>query len=87
MGRFDYLGKDKGGKKARRAALQPVHPPAAKVTPEPDARRLHGPEPLEAVYLRRETVQTVWKQIKKDGGESVSELVEDLLLAWLRTRS
>ncbi|PTA69731.1 hypothetical protein [Deinococcus arcticus] len=73
MGRFDYL---KEGRKVGKAR---------KVTPEPDRRRTQAAgEPLEPVYVRRETVRAVWKQVKKEGGESVSELVEDLLLAWLR---
>ncbi|MBZ9711983.1 hypothetical protein [Deinococcus multiflagellatus] len=75
MGRFDYLTEGQKAGKRR------------KVTPEPDGRRTQAAgEPLEPVYLRRETVRAVWKQVKKDGGESVSELVEDLLLAWLRAR-
>ena len=44
-------------------------------------------ERLEAVYVRKETVRAVWREVKKDGGESVSELVEDLLLKWLRERA
>ena len=42
--------------------------------------RAGGTERLEAVYLRKETVRAVWRQVRADGGESVSELVEDLLL-------
>ncbi|WP_284104335.1 hypothetical protein [Deinococcus sp. 43] len=76
VGRFDYLDRNgKGGKKggARKSA------PA-------DESRVGGTERLEAVYLRKETVRAVWRQVRVDGGESVSELVEDLLLAWLRER-
>lgn len=78
MGRFDYLGPaGRGERKVR----------GRKLTPEP-AGRLPGEtaERVEAVYVRRETVRAVWRQVKRDGGESVSELVEDLLLAWLRSR-
>ncbi|MBZ9751076.1 hypothetical protein GO986_21250 [Deinococcus sp. HMF7620] len=78
MGRFDYLSKT--GKKAKKEA-------GRKVTPAPDARRTHAPDPVEAVYLRRETVRAVSRALKKGGGESVEELAEDLLLAWLRARS
>ncbi len=42
---------------------------------------------MEAVYVRKETVRAVWREVKKEGGESVSELVEDLLLRWLRERA
>ncbi|WP_022802087.1 hypothetical protein [Deinococcus ficus] len=60
-------------------------------------RRDTGPgadEKLEAVYLRRETVRAVWRQLRRDRAapgsgrpeESVSELVEDLLVRWLRER-
>ena len=63
------------------------HPGGRKITPAPDGRRRgETAERLEAVYLRKETVQAVWREVKKDGGESVSELVEDLLLMWLRSR-
>lgn len=59
-----------------------------KASPAPDGRRKGETEDrLEAVYVRQETVRAVWREVKKDGGESVSELVEDLLLMWLRGRS
>ncbi|GGR83753.1 hypothetical protein [Deinococcus sedimenti] len=77
MGRFDYL------KKADRAAKKGN---VLKSAPAPDESRTGGTERLEAVYLRKETVRAVWRQVRDDGGESVSELVEDLLLAWLRER-
>lgn len=77
MARFDYLDKKKKkGKQGKKAA------------PEPDGRKKgETSERVEVVYLRRETVRAVWREVKKDGGESVSELVEDLLLQWLRTRA
>ncbi len=72
MARFDYLE----GKKPRKASGSGAD------------------EKLEAVYLRRETVHAVWRQLRRGGGpegngrteESVSELVEDLLIRWLRER-
>jgi len=77
VGRFDYLDiNTKGGKNRK----------ARKSAPAPDESRTGGTERLEAVYLRKETVRAVWRQVRDDGGESVSELVEDLLLAWLRER-
>lgn len=77
VGRFDYLDRNgKGGKKGG----------VRKSAPAPDESRVGGTERLEAVYLRKETVRAVWRQVRADGGESVSELVEDLLLAWLRER-
>ncbi|WP_293911552.1 hypothetical protein [Deinococcus sp.] len=44
-------------------------------------------EPLEIVYVRKEILRAVWREVKADGGESVSELVEELLSAWLQARS
>ena len=43
-------------------------------------------ERVEPVYVRKATIRAVWRQVKKEGGESVSELVENLLLRWLRDR-
>jgi hypothetical protein len=74
MARFDYL---KG---------KPVKAKKVKAAPAPDQARGETQERVEAVYVRRETVRAVWREVKKAGGESVSELVEDLLLAWLRER-
>ncbi|MFC4636806.1 hypothetical protein [Deinococcus hohokamensis] len=77
-GRFKYLLSAPGTEQAT----------GRKLTPAPDGRRKgETAERLEAVYLRKETVRAVWREVKKDGGESVSELVEDLLLLWLRGRS
>ena len=44
-------------------------------------------EPLDIVYVRREVLRAVWKEVKVEGGESVSELVDELLAAWLQERS
>jgi hypothetical protein len=86
MARFDYL-KDAG--KAKKKAEKPSK--KAKTTaiaPEPDGRRKgETAERVEAVYVRKETVRAVWREVKRGGGESVSELVEDLLLRWLRERA
>lgn len=99
MARFDYLaagdGADKPGhpegKKARKKAkkaLKKLRKKAAReLPPEPAGRRGETTERVEAVYIRKETVRAVWREVKKDGGESVSELVEDLLLRWLRDRA
>ncbi|GGM07356.1 hypothetical protein [Deinococcus aerophilus] len=81
MARFAYLDGKKGGRK--QAKLR-------KATPEPDGRRKgETEERVEAIYVRKETVRAVWREVKGDGdpAESVSELVEDLLLAWLRDRA
>ena len=53
-----------------------------KSKPDPDSL-----EPLEIVYVRKEVLRAVWREVKREGGESVSELVDELLSAWLRTRS
>jgi hypothetical protein len=88
VGRFDYLqertGKGRGGDKGKGGKRdRPL-----KVTPEPDGRQKgETAERVEAVYVRKETVRAVWRQVKAEGGESVSELVEDLLLRWLRERA
>ena len=52
----------------------------------PKAQSSSG-EPLEIVYVRKEVLRAVWKEVKGDGGESVSELVDELLSAWLQARS
>ncbi len=49
--------------------------------PDPDSL-----EPLEIVYVRKEVLRAVWREVKHDGGESVSELVEELLSGWLQDR-
>ena len=43
-------------------------------------------EPLEIVYVRKELLRAVWKEVKVEGGESVSELVDELLSGWLQGR-
>lgn len=83
--RFGYL--EKSGKKAKKGGGKVK----SATTPAPseesrDRGRAEG-ERVAAVYVRRETVQAVWREVKRDGGESLSELVEDLLLAWLRGRT
>ena len=81
MGRFDYL-EDKPGKSAGKGRKR------GKGAPAPDGRgKGSNEERVEAVYVRKETVRAVWREVKADGGESVSELVEDLLLRWLRERA
>lgn len=76
MPRFEYLGKNKKKTKGKKATL------------EPDGHKKgQSEERVEAVYVRKETVRAVWREIKADGGESVSELVEDLLLGWLKERA
>ncbi|MFC5849057.1 hypothetical protein [Deinococcus petrolearius] len=93
MERFGDLaaasGKDekKGGKKARKALKKLKKKARRALLPEPAGRRGETTERVEAVYIRKETVRAVWREVKKDGGESVSELVEDLLLRWLRERA
>ncbi len=45
-------------------------------------------EAAEAVYIRRETVRTAWRELKSGGSsESLSELVDDLLLTWLQQQA
>ncbi|WP_291425525.1 hypothetical protein [Deinococcus sp.] len=80
MPRFDYLDEPKKKKIAKKGK-------SPKNDPEPDGR-IHGQtaERVEAVYVRKETIRAAWREYRHDGGESVSELVEDLLLRWLRER-
>ena len=83
MGRFDYLASGKKKKKGKKARLR-------KATPAPDGRcKGESGERVEVVYIRKETLRAVWREVRRDGdpAESVSELVEDLLLAWLRDRA
>ena len=83
--RFGYLEKaGKTGKKGRQKVRVAAPPPPSDESR--DRGRAEG-ERVAAVYVRRETVQAVWREVKRDGGESLSELVEDLLLAWLRGRT
>ncbi|AAF11248.1 hypothetical protein E5E91_08675 [Deinococcus radiodurans R1 = ATCC 13939 = DSM 20539] len=79
MARFAYLTDDGKAKKSKKKK-------SAKKTPAPDGRG-QNEERVEPVYVRKETVRAVWREVKKEGGESVSELVEDLLLQWLRERA
>ena len=85
-GRFDYL--EKAGKKGEKGGKRKVK--AATPSPSTDESRDRDradSEQVAPVYVRRETVRAVWREVKRDGGESLSELVEDLLLAWLRGRT
>lgn len=88
MGRFSYLegGSEKSDKKAAKKARK-----LEKAANKEDQRRRvqheedHGP--VEVVYVRRETIRAAWRELKADGvSESLSELVDDLLLAWLSER-
>lgn len=82
MPRFDYLD-GQPAKKGKKVRLR-------KATPEPDGRHKgESGERVEVVYIRKETLRAVWREVRRDGdtAESVSELVEDLLLAWLRERA
>lgn len=82
VSRFEYLDsskkKNKKGKKAKHT----------KASPQPDGRRKEdASDRAEAVYLRKSTIRAAWREYREDGGESLSELVEDLLLKWLRERA
>ena len=80
MSRFNYL-EEPGKKKKKKKDSK-------KTTPEPDGRRkTETDDKAEAVYVRKSTIRAAWREYRKDGGESVSELVEDLLLKWLRERA
>ncbi|CAM3894884.1 hypothetical protein [Deinococcus frigens] len=82
MPRFDYL--ESGPKKKAKK------PKVRKATPAPGGRHKgESGERVETVYIRKETLRAVWREVRGDGNpaESVSELVEDLLLAWLRERA
>lgn len=84
--------QEKRKKKARRAEKKAAKPHSrdsgrAEVIPRPDPTAPPSTEQVSSVYVRQETVRAVWREVKRDGGESVSELVEDLLLAWLQARS
>ncbi|AZI41445.1 hypothetical protein EHF33_00650 [Deinococcus psychrotolerans] len=75
-GRFGYLD---GQKVSKRSRPKKKHD---KTKPDPNSS-----EPLEIVYVRKEILRAVWKEVKQEGGESVSELVDELLSAWLQTRA
>lgn len=83
MPRFDYLDEQKKKKKKSDQKAK-----AGKVAPAGDGRRKgETSERVEAVYVRQETIRAAWRAYRAEGGESVSELVEDLLLKWLRERA
>ncbi len=83
MARFEYLDR-KPKKKRKKAGLRKAAPDAGG-----GPRKGESEERVEVVYIRKETVRAVWREVRNDGdpAESVSELVEDLLLAWLRERA
>ncbi|ADY25980.1 hypothetical protein Deipr_0824 [Deinococcus proteolyticus MRP] len=87
MARFGYLeGKDakKAAKKARK-----LEKAASAGKKADERRRSHAEEgsgKVEVVYVRRETIRAAWRELKAEGGESLSELVDDLLLGWLQER-
>lgn len=86
MARFDYLKE--AGKGQKKPAKLSKKAKGTATAPEPDGRHKgETAERVEAVYVRKETVRAVWREVKRNGGESVSELVEDLLLRWLRERA
>lgn len=86
MARFGYL--EERSTKDQKKAAKKAKKKTSKKTPAPDGRRRgESEERVEPVYVRKATIRAVWRQVKKEGGESVSELVEDLLLRWLRGRA
>lgn len=86
MARFGYL--EERSTKDQKKAAKKAKKKTSKKTPAPDGRRRgESEERVEPVYVRKTTIRAVWRQVKKEGGESVSELVEDLLLRWLRGRA
>ena len=40
-------------------------------------------EPLESVYIRKETLRAVWRALHKGRDGNLNELMEDLLHCWL----
>ncbi|WP_424952084.1 hypothetical protein [Deinococcus sp.] len=40
-------------------------------------------EPLETVYIRKETLRAVWRKLHKGRDGNLNELMEDLLHRWL----
>jgi len=40
-------------------------------------------EPLESVYIRKETLRAVWRALHKGRDGNLNELMEDLLHRWL----
>lgn len=71
MSRFAYLEGQKVRKKSKKEQA---------ASPKTDSKL----EPLEVVYIRKELLRGVWREYKAQGGESVSELVEELLSLWLQ---
>ena len=42
-----------------------------------------APEPLESVYIRKETLRAVWRRLDRGRTGNLNELMEDLLHRWL----
>ena len=40
-------------------------------------------EPLESVYIRKETLRAVWRRLDRGRSGNLNELMEDLLHRWL----
>lgn len=92
MSRFDYLehSEDSKAKKVKKAKKLEKAKSAGKKADlkrraRAEARQLDQGK-VEVVYVRRETIQAAWRELKAEGGESLSELVDDLLLGWLHER-
>ena len=89
MARFKYLEDDAAGKKAAKKARK-LEAAAGKAKKKNESRRAAAEArdqgQVEVVYVRRETIRATWRELKADGGESLSELVDDLLLRWLQER-
>ncbi|MDO4263508.1 MAG: hypothetical protein Q4C67_04850 [Deinococcus sp.] len=90
MARFGYLEHDADKKAAKKAKKLEKLASAGKKADQ--KRRVRAEEQqldhgkVEVVYVRRETIRAAWRELKEDGGESLSELVDDLLLGWLQAR-
>ncbi|MFC4453170.1 hypothetical protein [Deinococcus sonorensis] len=48
-----------------------------------EAEKLSSTERLEMVYVRKETLRAVWRQLDRGRSGNMNELIEDLLLRWL----
>jgi hypothetical protein len=58
-----------GGQKVRRKQAEKIQAEAS--------------EPLESVYIRKETLRAVWRRLNKGRDGNLNELMEDLLHRWL----
>lgn len=83
MARFDYLkhlrpANTKPNRKSRKSKAKKKAKKKKKLHQYQDIIE----QEIAPIYIRKTTAKFVWDKYRKQGGDSLTELVEDLLLAW-----